>query len=101
MAVKQSYFCDGCGRSMNLEEVTESNTLAADYARSNEKFHRFIQQIFTEILCGVCLPNSPAYWDEKLDILIDTITVSARRLENHRKSFWSASRAPKAVGASK
>ncbi len=88
MGVRVQYFCDGCGRNLDPDQVNMSNTAAASVA-SGETFRPFVHQIFTETFCQPCLEKSADYWNEKLKVLTDAVEVTTRRLDNFRKGFFS------------
>jgi hypothetical protein len=73
------FYCDGCKRHIEGQELTA----AAEQARAIAK---------SDLFCRTCLEFAPGYWIEQDDLIRRTSEQSMNTLTKHRDRFFADAR---------
>ena len=76
------YYCDGCGKLLDLKDLTDSLQAAQQAAPSLGNL------LPREVFCPRCLARAPEYWQELLALEKTIAEEREQRLGNHRKQFF-------------
>ncbi len=83
-------FCNACKQEMTTDQMTNSNTVAAEWvAKMGEGY---IQSIKTDgsvdCFCPLHLPFAEDYWLSKIEVMEKLSKQAASTIHNHCKDFY-------------
>lgn len=89
--IKQTHYCDGCGKKLEGERLSESQLFTAQF---NTEFVRSETTIFCLERCS---RRALDYWSESRDITLKALAVAAKTIEGHKRKFFASSALKEAV----